>query len=80
MLRVDPEPVTPMPATPPPVVSPCVDVCRLDREQQVCTGCGRALGEIAAWGAAGDDERRRIRDRAAQRLAIMRARAKQESP
>ena len=29
--------------------SPCINVCVLDAEQ-ICTGCGRTIEEIARWG------------------------------
>ena len=35
----------------PEVASPCIQVCQLD-QQQVCTGCGRTLGEIGEWSVA----------------------------
>ncbi|MFA5940634.1 MAG: DUF1289 domain-containing protein [Sinimarinibacterium sp.] len=47
--------------------SPCVGVCALD-PQQVCTGCGRSLGEIAEWSAAPRDRKLEIRRRAETRL------------
>jgi len=32
------------------VPSPCVGICRLDDTGARCTGCGRTLAEVAAWG------------------------------
>ncbi len=29
--------------------SPCVDICRLDADGQICLGCRRTIGEIAGW-------------------------------
>jgi predicted Fe-S protein YdhL (DUF1289 family) len=49
------------------VSSPCVDVCQLDYAAQVCRGCFRTLNEIAAWGYANEDERRRILDNIEER-------------
>jgi predicted Fe-S protein YdhL (DUF1289 family) len=48
----------------PQVASPCVSVCRM-RDDGVCAGCGRTLGEIAEWSLASDDRRRAILDRIA---------------
>ncbi|MFM9827593.1 MAG: DUF1289 domain-containing protein [Sphingomonas sp.] len=31
--------------------SPCKEICKLNINASVCTGCGRTLGEIAEWGA-----------------------------
>lgn len=41
------------------VPSPCIGVCQVDRDQ-VCTGCGRSLAEIAAWSQLGDETQARI--------------------
>ena len=30
--------------------SPCVKVCIMDPQREVCMGCGRTLDEIAHWG------------------------------
>ena len=40
-----------------PVAStPCIGVCRLDRDN-LCMGCRRSLGEIAAWSRLSEAER-----------------------
>lgn len=49
------------------VPSPCVRICRLDA-QEICTGCGRSLDEIARWSRLSDDERRVVVARSADRL------------
>jgi predicted Fe-S protein YdhL (DUF1289 family) len=49
------------------VPSPCTGVCRLDANN-VCSGCGRVLAEIAAWSSASEAERREICRLAALRL------------
>lgn len=41
----------------PPAASPCIRVCLIDPQSDLCTGCLRTLEEIAAWGAL-DDARR----------------------
>jgi predicted Fe-S protein YdhL (DUF1289 family) len=43
------------------VSSPCVRLCRIDADSQLCIGCRRNLDEIAAWGGMTE----------AQRLAVM---------
>ncbi|HEX7013513.1 MAG TPA: DUF1289 domain-containing protein [Steroidobacteraceae bacterium] len=48
-------------------LSPCIKVCQLDAED-MCIGCGRLLSEIAAWSRMSPDERRAVREAAAQRL------------
>ena len=42
------------------VASPCINVCTLDPATQVCLGCFRTIGEIAAWASASDAERAAI--------------------
>jgi len=37
--------------------SPCVKVCIMDPERDVCMGCARTLEEIARWAVMSDDER-----------------------
>ncbi|MBA8883900.1 hypothetical protein EV148_102241 [Dokdonella fugitiva] len=44
-----------------PVLSPCIGVCRLDRDG-LCEGCLRSGDEIARWVAMGEAERRRLMD------------------
>lgn len=57
-----------------PVQSPCIDICTLDRDE-VCIGCGRHIDEVAAWGSAPDEVKRRILEAAERRLAQMQAQA-----
>lgn len=61
----------------PGVASPCTGVCRLDARSGWCVGCGRSLDEIAAWGAASDDEKRRVLARLSARRAAAAARDKE---
>jgi len=42
------------------VASPCINVCTLDAQTQVCLGCYRTIDEIAAWGGASNAERAAI--------------------
>ena len=42
------------------VKSPCISVCKMDDATGLCIGCLRTLDEIAAWGVAGDEERRAV--------------------
>ena len=50
------------------VPSPCTSVCTLGRDD-ICTGCGRSLPEIAEWRAATPARQRAIALTAALRLA-----------
>jgi predicted Fe-S protein YdhL (DUF1289 family) len=40
--------------------SPCVKICAIDPATGLCSGCFRSRGEIAAWTAMTDAERRHI--------------------
>ena len=55
------------------VPSPCISVCRIDAASGLCVGCLRTLDEIAAWGALGDDARRRVWQAIALRRAELAA-------
>ncbi|WP_404367601.1 DUF1289 domain-containing protein [Sphingomonas sp. MMS24-J45] len=33
------------------IVSPCINLCEIDRSSGQCGGCARTLDEIAAWGS-----------------------------
>ena len=41
-------------------VSPCIGVCRIDPDTQLCEGCRRSLTENAEWPACSEDRRRAI--------------------
>lgn len=40
--------------------SPCMSVCQMDDETDLCQGCLRTLDEIGRWGNADDASRRSI--------------------
>lgn len=44
------------------VVSPCTNVCRIDRRTGWCEGCRRSVDEITRWPLASDAERQAILD------------------
>jgi predicted Fe-S protein YdhL (DUF1289 family) len=51
------------------VPSPCVSVCRMDPDSELCEGCLRNLDEIAAWGRMEDGEKREVWREIATRIA-----------
>lgn len=53
----------------PVVASPCVNICRMDAQRALCTGCLRTIDEIAAWSRLDDAGRRQVLERVAQRHA-----------
>lgn len=40
--------------------SPCTGVCRLHDATGWCLGCGRSIGEIAAWSTLDDEGKRHV--------------------
>lgn len=40
--------------------TPCIKVCVIEPDTQVCTGCWRTLAEIARWSQLSASERHRI--------------------
>jgi hypothetical protein len=53
------------------IPSPCINVCRIDSVQSVCTGCFRTLDEIATWGLSDDASKRQVWARIAERLPVL---------
>ncbi len=51
------------------LVSPCIGVCQMDPVSELCRGCWRTIGEIAAWSGLDRDGRlaiiQKLRDRRA---------------
>lgn len=39
------------------VPSPCINVCKMNPQTQLCEGCFRTLDEIAAWAGLSDAEK-----------------------
>jgi len=37
--------------------SPCINVCKMNPQTQLCEGCFRTLDEIAAWAGLSDGEK-----------------------
>jgi predicted Fe-S protein YdhL (DUF1289 family) len=44
------------------VETPCLGICRIAPDDQLCVGCARTIEEIARWTAMSDAERRAIMD------------------
>ena len=42
-------------------LSPCIGVCTLNPETQLCDGCLRTMDEIAAWTEYSSQEKRKVR-------------------
>ena len=62
-MMVDTPPVVPADVSfpgPGPVPSPCVSLCKMNRNSGLCEGCMRTLDEIIAWSKADDDFKRAV--------------------
>jgi predicted Fe-S protein YdhL (DUF1289 family) len=55
------------------ISTPCVQVCAIDGQTGLCTGCGRTLREIAAWSHYDEPRRRTIMAELPARLAAAKA-------
>jgi predicted Fe-S protein YdhL (DUF1289 family) len=52
----------------PHVPSPCLSVCVMDPQTDMCAGCWRSLEEIGAWSRMPDEAKRQVWHRILQRL------------
>lgn len=43
-----------------PVPSPCVSLCKMNRDSGYCEGCMRTIDEIVHWSGATDDFKRAV--------------------
>ncbi|WP_343251872.1 DUF1289 domain-containing protein [Janthinobacterium sp. HH107] len=59
MVAPPPPPAVPL-SLPSPVPSPCVSLCKMNRNSGLCEGCLRTLDEIIAWSKADDDFKRAV--------------------
>jgi predicted Fe-S protein YdhL (DUF1289 family) len=50
------------------IASPCVSVCRMSDDTQLCEGCWRSLEEIAFWSQADVAYKRQVWRHIAQRI------------
>lgn len=54
------------------IETPCVKICTLDADRNLCLGCGRTLAEIAAWSGMSAAERERLMSELPARMAAYR--------
>jgi predicted Fe-S protein YdhL (DUF1289 family) len=52
----------------PHVPSPCLSVCVMDPQTDMCAGCWRSLEEIGVWSRMSDEAKRQVWQRIQQRL------------
>ncbi|MEO6041673.1 MAG: DUF1289 domain-containing protein [Croceibacterium sp.] len=60
-------------------VSPCTNLCQLDRARRFCRGCGRTASEIGRWSTAGEEEKQAILAKLPSRLAALQPKRKKGS-
>ena len=41
-------------------VTPCISICRIDKDSRKCEGCGRTIDQIRDWTSYSHDERMQI--------------------
>jgi len=39
------------------IASPCINVCKMDEQTGLCSGCLRTIDEITTWAGIGDSHR-----------------------
>jgi uncharacterized protein len=49
------------------IASPCINVCQVDAQSGLCTGCFRTIDEITVWSQIDDRRRANILAAVAQR-------------
>jgi predicted Fe-S protein YdhL (DUF1289 family) len=49
------------------MITPCISICVIDPETELCEGCGRTLDEISNWSRMTADERRAVMAKLAAR-------------
>jgi predicted Fe-S protein YdhL (DUF1289 family) len=52
--------------------TPCIKMCMLDVDTELCAGCGRSLDEIASWARLSDAERSKVMAELPQRMEKIR--------
>ncbi|MEN9462036.1 MAG: hypothetical protein RIS84_2056 [Pseudomonadota bacterium] len=50
------------------IPSPCIGVCSIDLDNDLCSGCHRTMDEINAWYNATPEEKQAVLARIEQRL------------
>lgn len=60
------------------IESPCINICVIDRREDLCVGCYRSLDEIATWGAMSSAERQAVMARLPNRKQRIKAKRDRE--
>jgi hypothetical protein len=65
-------------SAPPRIASPCISICILDSETELCRGCYRSIDEIAGWQTMDKAARTTVLARIAERRRGLDAEAREE--
>ena len=49
------------------IASPCINICKMDERNGLCTGCFRSIDEITVWSRSDDNRRQAILAAVAER-------------
>lgn len=55
----------------PDVASPCISVCRISPDTELCEGCMRTIDEVADWATMSNAERRAVLEAIEQRMQAL---------
>jgi prolyl-tRNA editing enzyme YbaK/EbsC (Cys-tRNA(Pro) deacylase)/predicted Fe-S protein YdhL (DUF1289 family) len=55
------------------IPSPCISICSMNAQTDLCEGCFRTRSEIASWSGAGDDSKRAVWRIIEQRMQALQA-------
>lgn len=55
----------------PEVASPCVNVCRINPDTELCEGCLRTIDEVADWATMSNAARRTVLQAIEQRMQAL---------
>lgn len=53
------------------MMTPCISICVIDPQSELCEGCGRTLDEISNWSRMTADERRAVMSALPARLDVL---------
>jgi len=60
------------------ISTPCINVCTMDEDSDLCFGCGRSRDEIAMWGTISQAEKKNIMSELPKRVEELEAKLKSQ--
>ncbi len=52
------------------IISPCIKLCKIDKQTSLCEGCLRTIEEITIWSKASQDQKAAIWIRIDERRSV----------